>query len=551
MTGRDDSPRVVQMRLPSVPRSRCRLCGVHLCDDLGSVQRRRHAAYSPPLHRNETAVRSGEQGKRDGKGSEELMDELLLPHCLRFPRQYTNGTHTKLPTFILIGDDSELAMGRSLHVIEVHVSIMFPGSHLVTLGVRLPLILLWGKLHQSASLGSSSPVGSLSSEDHDFDPTAEMLVHEYDDERTLEEEESQEGGRNFSSEIADLEKEGNMPLEELLAIYRYEASAGSSIDSSSGDLTDELPDMTLDKEEIAKDLLSGDYEEETQSSADDLTPSVTSHEATDFFPRTLRSNAISDGDKESECDEDGPSPEDSRKEIMVGSQYQAEVPSGLCHYKDGEKVYEDDDELLWSPSKLPENKVRTFLCDVLSRTTNEKTGCDKPWLHVRDDEQALNELDKCNYNIREALERHCLRVPTRTVAECVAFYYMWKKSERFDFFVQQNRFGKKKYSSYPGVTDLMDRLVDEAEGLAVDSSSSVCSGAGGGGRLETTTDQQLSLLNSITASDLTGVMESDRCSNVLIVGAPVALLTTAETQADIVLHVESEHESQSAQTRRL
>ena len=38
-----------------------------------------------------------------------------------------------------------------------------------------------------------------------------------------------------------------MPLEELLAIYRYEASAGSSIDSSYGDLTDELPDMTLDK----------------------------------------------------------------------------------------------------------------------------------------------------------------------------------------------------------------------------------------------------------------------------------------------------------------
>lgn len=27
----------------------------------------------------------------------------------------------------------------------------------------------------------------------------------------------------------------------------------------------------------------------------------------------LSANAISDGDKESECDEDGPSPEDSRK----------------------------------------------------------------------------------------------------------------------------------------------------------------------------------------------------------------------------------------------
>lgn len=56
------------------------------------------------------------------------------------------------------------------------------------------------------SFSFSHSVGSLSSEDHDFDPTAEMLVHEYDDERTLEEEESLEGGTNFSSEIADLEK---------------------------------------------------------------------------------------------------------------------------------------------------------------------------------------------------------------------------------------------------------------------------------------------------------------------------------------------------------
>ncbi|XP_077571512.1 mesoderm induction early response protein 3-like [Stigmatopora nigra] len=392
-----------------------------------------------------------------------------------------------------------------------------------------------------ASIGSSSPVGSLSSEDHDFDPTAEMLVHEYDDERTLEEEESLEGGGNFSSEIADLEKEGNMPLDELLAIYRYEASGGSSIDSSSGDLTDELPDMTLDKEEIAKDLLSGDYEEETQSSADDLTPSVTSHEATDFFPRTLRSNAVSDGDKDSECDDDGPSPEDSRKEIMVGSEYQAEVPLTISHYIDGEKAYEDDDELMWSPGALTENKVKSFLMDMISRTTDEKTTHDK--LHVQDNEQALLELVQCNYNTHEALEQYCShlksskeksppwseeecknfehalqmydknfhliqkhKVTTRTVAECVAFYYMWKKSERFDFFVQQNRFGKKKYSSYPGVTDLMDRLVDEAEGLAVDSSSSVCSG-GGGGRIEST-DQQLSLLNSITASDLTALSNS-------------------------------------------
>uniref|UniRef100_A0AAY5F5U7 Mesoderm induction early response 1, family member 3 b n=2 Tax=Electrophorus electricus TaxID=8005 RepID=A0AAY5F5U7_ELEEL len=387
-------------------------------------------------------------------------------------------------------------------------------------------------------------IGSLSSEDHDFDPTADMLVHEYDDERTLEEEESLEGEKNFSTELADLEKEGNMPLEDLLAMYRYEASvstaAASSVDSSSGELTDDLPDMTLDKEEIAKDLLSGDYEEETQSSADDLTPSVTSHEATDFFPRTLRSNATYDGDKESEGEDDGLSPEDPRKEIMVGSQYQAEVPMGLSFYSEEDKVFEEADQLLWAPGVLSEKKVEVYLKEALSQSADNTT-CGR---RIRDNEQALYELVKCNYNTNEALAQYCTnlksskeespawseeecrnfehalqvyeknfhliqknKVPTRTVAECVSFYYIWKKSERFDHFVQQNRFGKKKYSIYPGVTDLMDRLVDEAEGLAMDTSSSVCLG-GGGGRIEVSAEQQLGLLNTITASDLTALSNS-------------------------------------------
>nr|AAH97247.1 Zgc:114199 [Danio rerio] len=233
-----------------------------------------------------------------------------------------------------------------------------------------------------------------------------MLVHDYDDERTLEEEEMREGESNGSSEIADLEKEGNMPLEELLALYRYEAGdsviGGSSTDSSSVELTDELPDMTLDKEEIAKDLLSGD-DEETQSSADDLTPSVTSHETNDFFPRTLRSNVVYDGDKESEGEEDGLSPEDSRKEIMVGSEYQAEIPALAC-YNDQEKVYAEEDQLLWQPDMLPESKVKSFLLDALS--ADGKMGRDGRCSLVKDNEQALYELLKCNYNVPEALERY-------------------------------------------------------------------------------------------------------------------------------------------------
>lgn len=400
-----------------------------------------------------------------------------------------------------------------------------------------------------ASFGSSSPVGSLSSEDHDFDPTAEMLVHDYDDERTLEEEELMGDGKNFSSEIEDLEKEGNMPLEDLLAFYGYESTiptvANSSANSSPSELADELPDMTLDKEEIAKDLLSGD-DEETQSSADDLTPSVTSHETSDFFPRPLRSNTTCDGDKESEIEDvetdSGNSPEDLRKEIMIGLQYQAEIPPYLGEYSGDEKAYENEDQLLWRPDVVLESKVKEYLIETSLRTGNEKV-LDRisSGTHTRDNEQALYELLKCNHNIKEAIERYCCngkafqegmtawteeecrsfehalmlygkdfhliqknKVRSRTVAECVAFYYMWKKSERYDYFAQQTKFGKKRYNHHPGVTDYMDRLVDETESLGDTVSSSALTS----NRPEPIPDQPLNILSSFTASDLTALTNS-------------------------------------------
>lgn len=41
-------------------------------------------------------------------------------------------------------------------------------------------------------------------EDKDFDPSADMLVHDFDDEQTLEEQEKLEGETNFNNEIDDL-----------------------------------------------------------------------------------------------------------------------------------------------------------------------------------------------------------------------------------------------------------------------------------------------------------------------------------------------------------
>lgn len=47
--------------------------------------------------------------------------------------------------------------------------------------------------------------GSAGSDDHDFDPSADMLVHDFDDERTLEEEELLEAAdETNANEIEDL-----------------------------------------------------------------------------------------------------------------------------------------------------------------------------------------------------------------------------------------------------------------------------------------------------------------------------------------------------------
>lgn len=61
----------------------------------------------------------------------------------------------------------------------------------------------------AANSDSLLPGGSAGSDDHDFDPSADMLVHDFDDERTLEEEEMLEAADDTNAnEIADLARVG-------------------------------------------------------------------------------------------------------------------------------------------------------------------------------------------------------------------------------------------------------------------------------------------------------------------------------------------------------
>ncbi|XP_066192264.1 mesoderm induction early response protein 2 isoform X3 [Sylvia atricapilla] len=360
----------------------------------------------------------------------------------------------------------------------------------------------------------SAAVVSMGSADHRLN-LAEILSQNYGVREEREEDDTQEKQKS----LEELEKSfsasqsSEMPFEELLALYGYEASDPiSEQDSESNDITPNLPDMTLDKEQIAKDLLSGEEEEETQSSADDLTPSVTSHDASDLFPNQPGSNHfLADEDKEpcsSPCassmaedsEVDSIPSNECKKEIMVGPQYQATVPI-LRLNRHRQKAYENEDQLLWDPNILPEREVEEFLYRAVKRQWDELSGSSLPEGEVvKDNEQALYELVKCNFNAEEALRRlrfnvkvirdelcawseeecrnfehgfrvhgknfHLIqanKVRTRSVGECVEYYYMWKKSERYDYFTQQTRLGRKKYVLHPGATDFTDNDLDGVE----------------------------------------------------------------------------------------
>uniref|UniRef100_A0A8C2CH87 Mesoderm induction early response 1a, transcriptional regulator n=1 Tax=Cyprinus carpio TaxID=7962 RepID=A0A8C2CH87_CYPCA len=282
--------------------------------------------------------------------------------------------------------------------------------------------------------GSGGAHGVVQHEDRDFDPSADMLVHDFDDERTLEEEERLEGETNFSAEIDDLTREGEMPIEELLKLYGY--STGGSPEEEDGDVQEEDSSENNCSSHSKLKELSDQEDEDVQSPGEEpLSCSVSHSTAQLLYPRP--SNYCKGDEEESEDGDYIPS-EDWKKEIMVGSMYQAQTPVGLCRYKDNEKVYENDDQLLWNPELIPEEKVVEFLSKA-SKCSGEETGVHAipEGSHIKDNEQALYELFKCNFNAEEALRR--LKFNVKSAKEEMS---VWMEEECRGFEQGLNAYGK-------------------------------------------------------------------------------------------------------------
>ncbi|XP_056374023.1 mesoderm induction early response protein 2 isoform X2 [Hyla sarda] len=241
---------------------------------------------------------------------------------------------------------------------------------------------------------------------------------------------------------------------DLLAFYGYDNSdclSDSEVDNTQPEATQ--PIGFLQPEQVST--------EPTQ-----MSPSLTSGGSTELSP--CFADSPDDWTVESEM---------RAEEAMFGSEPQLPY---LRYTPTGGRDSQEKDQLLWDPNVLPEREVENYLSLAAEYQHGAGGRYSQEKGNVRDNEQALYELVKCRFNTDEALRRlsfnvkvvqghlcawsedecrsfeqgfrvygknfHLIqanKVRTRSVGECVQYYYTWKKSERYEHFTQ-SRLGRRK-----------------------------------------------------------------------------------------------------------
>jgi len=291
-----------------------------------------------------------------------------------------------------------------------------------------------------ASVGKGDEDADGDEEEKDFEPSIDMIVNDYDDEVTMEEEEAlaDEDVESAAAEAEALEQEADMPLEELLKKYGYQndnANGSTAEEESAGQEDGRKETATAedkakeDQHEKSEDASSSSANASEQrkrpAAASSASPQSAAKksksELARFYEatvegRSLRSTAggqNDDDDEDSEgghvggddSDGDGSGREYSwKKTIMIGPSYQACVPAGLSAYDDS-LPYENEDKLLWDPKELSSAQVEDFLASSSECAQPAGVASLPSGAHTRDDEQALYLLQQCGNNVEEALRR--------------------------------------------------------------------------------------------------------------------------------------------------
>ncbi|CAF0901212.1 unnamed protein product [Adineta ricciae] len=289
-------------------------------------------------------------------------------------------------------------------------------------------------------------------------------------------EESQSTNDNKQNELTRLEADAEMPLDELLKLYKNDESVNDN-------------DTSQEDEESYS---SSEVEDDEDDSNENERKLGLFHVNGDLLP---------------DCDdtEDSLYEPDFVRVINIGEEYQAHIEATVeCSspddYADNREI--PDDELLWSsslasdtddeiidkylkitnteyPSSDDEISLQTFLkCqfDTDSALTKFRQLPMKNIYSYR--AWSLNEIQQFEEGLREYgkdfKKISVSKCSTRFIPEIVYFYYQWKKSKHYELFIEEQR----HLNPLTSVSHIIGKFIEEQEhqlcsvGGAVDSSDS-------------------------------------------------------------------------------
>jgi len=325
--------------------------------------------------------------------------------------------------------------------------------------------------------GTSDPLNLSSTDDeqdNEYELTADDMVHDFDDESTIAQEENEED----EDELEDLAKEGNMDIEDLYQLYYGKFPSEQAVEDSGTSENDEA----AERNSSANDIVTNNLRSRS------LMNSRRSNSG-----KTDSQNLESESDGESGQANSGSSTPKRTATPRVGKEYQAvDFPEARPSSAYRDEV-DHTSELVWSPTVLTEKQVERYLRECWESQNTRRIDIKAV---VHDNQKALAILAKNNYVISKALMEfrstlsqdttikwtesecelfekgnveygkdffkiHHSYLSTKSVKEIIQFYYVWKKSKRFEG--HRNKNGKKRDSCVPGVSDYMERLLDETD----------------------------------------------------------------------------------------
>ncbi|XP_059472214.1 mesoderm induction early response protein 1-like [Neocloeon triangulifer] len=317
-------------------------------------------------------------------------------------------------------------------------------------------------------------------DDKEFDPPIEMMIHDYDDERTLDDEEAlEEEAEEVLDELSELQKDNEIPLAELFAMHGYGEVHPINVEN--------------DIEAIIEDDCSSVVEETISIKTTSIKTSITSTHVLQMYVEDEEDLYTS-----LEFSNSG-----MYKTTRVGEEYQAQVPEIACSMDTVDPNYGAPDTLLWDPSHLSENQVEAF--NKATEKLLQETG--ENW--VKDNDEFLYSLMQSNFNIEEALRRHSFntiqpvdtmslwteqevdrfenglctygkdffkihqnKLPSKSVMDIIKFYYLYKKTPRHETLVTRTdvKIGKKtrpfKISSNRNL-EFLENLLGDGSGKSM------------------------------------------------------------------------------------